>query len=766
MLRESRLTAGWQVHAKLNHSLPSMLQVRAGILPHLTSKMTVRIQNVTPVTPLREIRSSAIGSFVSIQGTVVRTTAVRPLVQSMVFSCSRCNEEQVMHFTDGTYTPPTKCTNTRCRSKFFHPDPHSAHAVDWQRMKVQELEVDIADPGRIPRSIECELAGDLVMTSVPGDIVNIAGVVKSINTEVAAGRGTRGARNLYLLYIDVLSVATQKASVGGGEGSQAAFSQRELRAVAKIASTPNVLALLVASLCPAIFGHEMVKLGLLLGLFGGTAQAVSGEGDTGGMVDAASALKVLLSDSKSAPGHAGQAGDEGSTAAHRPARPLSVRSDVHVLVVGDPGLGKSQMLRAAAAVAPRGVYVCGNTTSSSGLTVSIGRDPVSGEYGLEAGALVLADTGVCCIDEFDKLGADHASLLESMEQQRISVAKAGVVCSLSARATVLAAANPCGGHYDRGKTIQENLRLPAPLLSRFDVIFIMLDTPDTQRDSALSAHIMALHAQHHSKVHAGPDAAELGAAQQAEQSSGMEGLLADLAAAPGGRELASRVARVGPEAAAAAAWNGPAPLSERLRAAVLLERDPLPPQLLRKYIAYARRYCQPVLSKAAAGVLQDFYISLRQKHGTDESVPITTRQLESLVRLAQARARCELREVVCARDAQDVVTLMKDALFEAALNELGALDFTRVAGGAGMSMSKQVKSFVSVLNGVAARNGSSMFTKDELREVAEGMRLSFGSGSFGDFIEVLNQQNYLLKKGPRLFQLLTTSAALDLSGRR
>ncbi len=714
------------------------------MLPAVRRKLTVRIQNVMPLTPLRSIRSSTIGSFVSIQGTVVRTTAVRPLVQSMIFRCSRCQEEQVVQFVDGMYEPPTRCSNTQCRSKHFEPDPHSAVAADWQRVKVQELEVDITDPGRIPRSIEVELAGDLVMSAVPGDVVMIAGVVKSINTEVAAGRGTRGARNLFLLYIDGLSVAAEKAAIGSGSSSgTSGFSQRDLKAVAKIASQPNILALLTASLCPSIFGHEMVKVGLLMGLFGGTDDADSTTVmDTATMVDAATAVKALLTDSRRP---SLVAGSDSAVSQRQKRAALSVRADAHVLVVGDPGLGKSQMLRAAAAVAPRGVYVSGNTASTTGLTVSIGRDPVSGEYGLEAGALVLADSGVCCIDEFDKMKADHASLLECMEQQRISVAKAGVVCSLSARATVLAAANPVGGHYDRGKTIQENLRLPSALLSRFDIVFIMLDSPDKEKDRALSAHIMNLHAQ-----------------RAANSASNTSREVAQRIAA--GTSIASQSARAA-AAASGAPWASDQPFAERLRQAVLDIRDPLPPQLLRKFIAYARRYCRPILSVEAAAVLQKFYISLRQQHGNDESVPITTRQLESLIRLAQARAKLELRELVTERDADEVVQLMKDAIFDAAMGEGGDLDFARVAGGSGMSMSKQVKLFVRMLSNAAARKGSSLFTRDELREVADTLQLKFATCTFGDFIEVLNQQNYILKKGNQLYQLLTTSAALDRSFR-
>ena len=172
---------------------------------------------------------------------------------------------------------------------------------------------------------------------------------------------------------------------------------------------------------------------------------------------------------------------------------IAVRGDTHCLIVGDPGLGKSQMLQAVASISPRGVYVCGSYSTTSGLTVTLLREG-SGDNVLEAGALVLADQGCCCIDEFDKMGHEHQSLLEAMEQQSISIAKAGIICSLPARTSVIAAANPVGGHYNKAKTVAENLKLSPAVLSRFDLIFILIDRPDEALDKLLSEHVMALHA--------------------------------------------------------------------------------------------------------------------------------------------------------------------------------------------------------------------------------------------------------------------------------
>lgn len=291
---------------------------------------------------------------------------------------------------------------------------------------------------------------------------------------------------------------------------------------------------------------------------------------------------------------------------------LMTRGDPHVLVVGDPGLGKSQLLKACCAVAPRAVYVCGTSSTTTGLTVSMVRDGASGDYALEAGALVLGDQGICCIDEFDKMSAEHQALFEAMEQQSISIAKSGMVCSLSARTSVIAAANPINGHYNPEKTVNENLKIAGALLSRFDIIFILLDSPDMQRDQLLSEHVIALHS---------------GNSMSSNYNNSNFNFSLSSDVDPSSLTLAERV-------------------KFHTKTANLISQENL-----RKYIAYAKKFVKPRLSDEAKQVITDFYLKLRQEHASSDTTPVTTRQLESMIRLAEARAKIELREVVTESDA-------------------------------------------------------------------------------------------------------------------
>ncbi|KAJ8894051.1 hypothetical protein PR048_006661 [Dryococelus australis] len=621
--------------------------------------------NFEPVTQLKNLKASYYGKLASVRGTIIRVGNVKLLCTWMAFHCTSCLSLQCVKQPEGIFTQPTACIGENCKNRIFVPLHSSEYTqtVNWQSIRLQELVGDDnREGGRIPRTIECELLEDLLDSCVPGDIVTVTGIVKVRNNEDTTNKK---APSMFLMYIEAVSVMNSKnhSVAGYSSGAGIEFNIKDYYAIQQIHAEPRLFWLLVNSLCPTIYGHEMVKAGLLLALFGGSVR------------------------------------EDGS------------RADIHVLVVGDPGLGKSQMLQACASVAPRGVYVCGNTSTASGLTVTLSREG-GGNYALEAGALVLADQGCCCIDEFDKMTSQHAALLEAMEQQSISIAKAGVVCSLPARTSVLAAANPTGGHYDQRKTVSENLRLGSALLSRFDLVFILLDKPNERLDSLLSEHVMALHAGLKMKA--------VGSCSISTRS-----------------ELEAQDCL----------------LKDRLRLHPEDKIDPVPHQLLRKYVGYARKYVRPRLTPAAANVLQTFYLELRRQHQSGDGTPITTRQLESLVRLTEARAKLELREDVTERDALDVVEVMRHSLVDTLSDEFGRLDFQRSQHGSGNSSRGQAKRFVTFLQQHADALSRSVFSVEELKEVAQVANIHVQD--FFGFLSTLNVQGFLLKKGPKLYQLLT-----------
>uniref|UniRef100_A0A8C3W8J7 DNA helicase MCM8 n=1 Tax=Catagonus wagneri TaxID=51154 RepID=A0A8C3W8J7_9CETA len=602
-------------------------------VPHIHA----RVYNYEPLTHLKNVRANYYGKYISLRGTVVRVSNIRPLCTKMAFLCATCGEVQSCSLPDGKYNLPTKCPIPACRGKSFTALRSSPLTVttDWQSIKIQELmSDDQREAGRIPRTIECELVHDLVDSCVPGDTVTITGVVKVSNAE--EGSRNKNDKCMFLLYIEANSVSNNKgqntktSEDGCKHGTLMEFSLKDLYAIQEIQSEENLFKLIVNSLCPVIFGHEAV-----------------------------------------------------------------------------------------CSVAPRGVYVCGNTTTTSGLTVTLSKDSSSGDFALEAGALVLGDQGICGIDEFDKMGNQHQALLEAMEQQSISLAKAGMVCSLPARTSIIAAANPVGGHYNKAKTVSENLKMGSALLSRFDLVFILLDTPNEDHDHLLSEHVIAIRAGRQRAV----SSATVTRVNSQDSNTSILEVVSER------------------------------PLSERLKLVPGETIDPIPHQLLRKYIGYARQYVYPRLSTEAAKILQDFYLELRKQSQRLNSSPITTRQLESLIRLTEARARLELREEATKEDAEDIVEIMKYSMLGTYSDEFGNLDFERSQHGSGMSNRSTAKRFISALNNIAERTYNNLFQFQQLRQIAKELNIQVAD--FENFIGSLNDQGYLLKKGPKVYQLQT-----------
>lgn len=667
---ETLFCAGLACHKLI---LDDMKQMSGSQQEPIASKLAlrtvrVRVYGHTPIISLRTRRQLIYGCLISVRGTVIRVGASEIICTWLAFSCPECGGNQAIRQKIRHQTvKPMSCKTKGCQKRSdFRPDFRSPYtrSEPFQILRIQESMQHSRDDtaGHVPESIEVELSYDLVETVSPGDDVTVTGTIMAQEENMAMKRNQHDNHaNLLKFYIKAVTVVSNKNAKVGRSDSD--FTDKDIEYIQQLKNAEDSFAMLVHSLCPQIFGHEMVKAGLVLALFGGSNGSRRSDGD-------------------------------------------ERRAESHVLVVGDPGLGKSQMLQACANVSPRGIFVCGNSTTNAGLTVSIRQEKHS-DGSLEAGALVLADQGVCCIDEFDKMTANYQSLLQVMEQQSVSVAKAGVLCALPARTCILAAANPSGGHYNKAKTVAENLKVWPTLLSRFDLVFILLDRADAHLDDLLTAHIQALHSKG-------------GASGRASGQSGVHAY----------SNMAS---------------GNSVSLYERLTKGGRTNFTPIRVEMMQKYIGYARKYCFPTLTEAAMVELKSFYLDLRRTAQGVDAIPVTTRQLEALIRLTQARARVELADQATLEHALDALAIFRYTMVEVLSSDDGTLQMTRNINGSGMSQATQNKKFLQQLQ----RQSKAVFSYDELKGIAEMAGLN---QNLTNIIEALNVQGFLIKRGQNMYR--------------
>ncbi|CAM8894374.1 unnamed protein product [Rhodiola kirilowii] len=362
-----------------------------------------------------------------------------------VYTCEECGFEIYQEVTARVFMPLYECPTSRCKTNNTKGNLilqlRASKFVKFQEAKIQEL-AEHVPKGHIPRSMTIHFRGELTRKAAPGDVIELSGIFLPIPyTGFRAMRAGLVADT----YLEAMSVTHFKKKY-----EEYKLQGDEEEQIARLAEDGDIYNKLSRSLAPEIYGHEDVKKALLLLLVG---------------------------------------------APHRKLKDgMMIRGDLHICLMGDPGVAKSQLLKHIVNVAPRGVYTTGKGSSGVGLTAAVQRDPVTNEMVLEGGALVLADMGICAIDEFDKMeDSDRTAIHEVMEQQTVSIAKAGITTSLNARTAVLAAANPAWGRYDMRRTPAENINLPPALLSRFDLLWLILDRADMDSDLELARHVLYVH---------------------------------------------------------------------------------------------------------------------------------------------------------------------------------------------------------------------------------------------------------------------------------
>jgi len=532
----------------INNAAYSQLQIEdpeyAEKLADKTETVTSRIVRLLEAAQLRKLGSDHIGKLVMVEGIIVRSTPVRPMVMQAAFKCKGCGETTRITQTGQFLKAPFECGNPSCRRKgTFDFVQEESTFIDSQDLRLQERPEDLP-PGQLPRTLHIKLVGgEIVDIARPGDHVSLVGLVRAVSPSLPRV----GKLRTFILHVDANSI-----EVLGKEPETALPSPEEEEKILELSKDPWIHRKIVASIAPSIYGYDHIKEAIMYLLFGGVPKNLPD---------------------------------------------ITVRGEINSLLIGDPGTAKSQLLQYVARVAPRGLYTSGRGTTAAGLTAAVIREK-GGGMSLEAGALVLADKGIACIDEMDKMRPeDRVAIHEAMEQHTVSVAKGGIVATLNARTAILAAANPSLGRYEPHRTVAENISLPVTILSRFDLIFVLRDVPNKETDGKMSEHILEIHRKGLSPV-----------------------------------------------------------------------EPPVPLEILRKYISYAKGI-RPVLSQDALNRLRDFYLAMRSASETEGSpVAITARQLESLVRVAEARARVALRKEVTAEDAEAAINIMKKSLEEVGID--------------------------------------------------------------------------------------------------
>ena len=552
----------------------SKLRMRDPEYADQIKRVHVRFRGLPAETPLRRLGAEHIGRLVRVNGIIVRATSVLPMIIRSAFRCTSCGEMILLVQTDQFLRMPSECPSCN-RRRGFELVPRESVFIDSQRISIQERPEELP-AGQLPRRVNIELRDDIVDIARPGDRVSLTGSLGLLRRQ---GRGG-------ILRVFDFVLEANHIEVSGREMELLEITPEDEEEIKEIASDPWVHRRVLQSIAPSIYGLDAIKESIMYLLFSGVSKELPD---------------------------------------------VRIRGDINVLLVGDPGTGKSQLLQYASKVAPRGLYTTGRGSTAAGLTAAVVKEGGTGSFILEAGALVLGDKGICCIDEMDKMrDEDRGAIHPAMEQQVVSIAKGGIVATLNARTSILAAANPTLGRYNPYQTIAQNMTLPITILSRFDLIFILRDIPEVEKDTRMAEHILALH-----------------------------------------------------------------------RAAGTPVSAPLGTDILRKYISYSKRV-SPVMTDEVVESFRDFYVKMRTasvEGGEASAISITARQLESLVRLAEARARVHLRDEVTVEDAEAVIALMQRSLEQVGIDvTTGEIDIDILYTGKPRSLQMQLQKVLGVIS--------------------------------------------------------------------
>lgn len=543
------------------------------------SEVHVRISDLPRSFTLRELRESHMNTLIRVSGVVTRRTGVFPQLKYVKFDCVKCGTTLGPYVQDSnSEVRVSYCHNCNSRGPFTINSEKTLYR-NYQRVTLQESPGTVP-PGRLPRHREVILLWDLIDIAKPGEEIDVTGIYKN------SYDGSLNAKNGFPVFSTVIEANMVQRRDSGSSG-EFNLSHEEEKQIRELSRQPKIIERIISSMAPSIYGHRPLKTAIACSLFGGEAKNIKNK--------------------------------------HR------IRGDINVLLLGDPGTAKSQLLKYAEKTSHRAVFATGQGASAVGLTASVRKDPITREWTLEGGALVLADKGTCLIDEFDKMNdQDRTSIHEAMEQQSISISKAGIVTSLQARCAIIAAANPNGGRYNSTIPLSQNVDLTEPILSRFDLLCVVRDTVDPETDGRLAQYVLESHLNSH------PDKTPLEDDGDDDEDEDMDDS-SSVSATPAQRNKNNQ-------------HN-----SESLPGFDETQENAIPQDLLRKYIYFARTRVHPNAYKIDQDKIAKVYSDLRRESLATGSFPITVRHLESIMRISESFARMRLQEEVTNSDVDRAI---------------------------------------------------------------------------------------------------------------
>jgi replicative DNA helicase Mcm len=596
------------------------------VLPSAVSAVTeaksvrVRVFNLPEDVSIRDLRARHLNVFSSIEGMVRRASEIRPEITETIWECTECGEKMYQPVKVGFISRPFKCN---CGNRIFKQT--DKRLIDARWITVEEP-FELAE-GEKPSQVNVLLTEDLVSSdgrrlSDPGNRLKITGMLR----EIPKGKSSSSKLDFFIEcnHIDPKETGWERIDI----------SKENEAEIKKMAKDPKIYNKLIASLAPSLYGMSEIKESIILQLFGGVPRT---------MKDA-----------------------------------TKYRGDIHILLVGDPASGKTQLMKLTPQIVPRGKYVSGKGTSTAGLTATVTKDELLGGWVLEAGAIVLANRGLLSVDEFEKMDPqDQVAMHEALESGTVSIAKASIIATLPARTAVLAGANPKFSRFDSYRSIAEQITIVDSLLTRFDLKFVLRDIPNAEQDKKVVEHIL------------------------------------------------------------------------KAREENFKDAEPvIDPTMVRKYIAYAKSNCQPKLTPDTGKTLKEFYLRTRkQAEGGNAPIPITLRQFEAMMRLAEASAKIQLSDYVRKEDAQRAIRLMKYSLRQLGYDpETGAIDVDKSEGATSYSERSKLRRLLDIITELSAKK------KEIPMKDLESAARKEGIEDIDELIDRLKREGMLFEPSPGFVQ--------------